>query len=380
MITNDSPSSLFALIEAGKSSTLPQTKIATVELDQISSDDPNFWSDVFMVQEFLSMMHLLDELILRWPDNIFIKVKANPNSFPLLACTFLHSKIRHQMANTNAFISVDAIRKKIESTRIGFDWFSEPQSLLCADHFGLGRPRDLYLSQSSTGIRPRDDFEELVFPYIERQLAVDLDGKKAFHWRAAFASVIYELFENTELHGKTDLDNSVLKTSIRGILFRDLPFQLYQPTNRPTPTGARCIEVSIFDSGVGYFEKSQRRKLDSTVSLSNEWKVLHECLSVHLDEANPTKTGKGFHGIGLYEVLRALKFLEGAIEIRTGRLHCYRSFLPGDLSLQMENSDSKLRPGMPKATLLDFNRKYLSLPTENSKVLGSAIRILIPIL
>jgi hypothetical protein len=380
MIDNDLPKSLSALIEAGITAILPKIKLHYVEVDQKTSDDSNFGSNVFKIQGLITTMCVVDELVLQWPEKLFNKVGANPNSFPLLACSFLHTRIRHQIASTETNISIAAIRKKIEKTRIGFDWFSEPQSLLCADHLGLGRPHDLYLSQSATGIRPRDDFEELVFPYIERQLAVDLDSKKAFHWRAAFASVIYELFENTELHGKTGIENSVLQTSIRGILFRDVPFQLYQPTNRPTPTGARCIEVSIFDSGVGYFQKSQRRELDKSIPLLDEWKVLHECLSVHLDEVTATKAGKGFHGIGLYEVLRALKFLEGAIEIRSGRLHGYRSFLPGDLLVQMESADSKLRPGMPKATLLDFERKYVSQPTENPQIVGSALRILIPII
>ncbi len=359
--------------------SLPKTSQITVDVDVQSADDPTCGSDVFRIQGLLCSMQSIDALTLRWPESLFNKVGTAPNSFPLLACALLHNRIQHIVGMNVTPRSLTGIRNKIENTRIGFDWFSEPQSLLCADHLGLGRPKDLYASPSAPGIKPREDFEELVFPYIERQLAIDLNEKKAFHWRASFASVIYELFENTELHGKTDMNKRVLSTSIRGMLFRDVPFSRYQPTAKPIPTNARCIEISVFDSGIGYFSKNRGRPLDEKIPLSEEWQVLHDCLSVHLENINAAQPGKGLHGIGLYEVLRALKFLEGAIEIRTGRVHGYRSFLPGDMPIQMEPSESKSRPGMPKATLLDFERKYIKKPTQHPQMIGSAIRVLVPI-
>lgn len=379
MSSSELPISLTALIDAGMSRPLFRALTLTVDVDTKSADDPAYSSNVFRVQALLCVMEGIGELTLRWPEGLFSKVGTSPNSFPLLACTLLHSRIHHVTGTPLLQAALATTRSRIENTRIGFDWFSEPQALLCADHLGLGRPKDLYASRSAAGIKPREDFEALVFPYIERQLAIDLDEKKAFRWRAAFASVIYELFENTELHGKTDLNSRVLSMSIRGILFRDVPFRRYQPTNRPIPTGARCIEISVFDSGIGYFEKSKGRRLDETIPLEEEWRVLHDCLSTHLDDITAVQAGKGLHGIGLYEVLRALKFLEGAIEIRSGRLHGYRSFLPGDIGIQMESIESPLRPGMPKATLLDFDRKYVKKPTEQPRVIGSAIQVLVPI-
>lgn len=376
---NNLPTTLTALLDVGMAGSLPNVSAMTVDADAKSADDPAYGSDVFRLQGLLCVLERVEELTLRWSEDLFTKVGTAPNSFPLLACSLLHKRIHHIVGAVGAQASLSGIRSKIESTRIGFDWFSEPQSLLCADHLGMGRPKDLYASRSAAGIKPREEFEELVFPYIERQLAIDLDEKKAFRWRAAFASVIYELFENTELHGRTDVNKRVLPTSIRGILFRDVPFKRYQPTIKPIPSGARCIEISVFDSGIGYYSKNKTRPLTDDVPLIEEWQVLHDCLSVHLDDVTAAQAGKGLHGIGLYEVLRALKYLEGAIEIRSGRIHGYRSFLPGDMAIQMESSDSPLRPGMPKATLLDYDRKYVKKPTAHPRVIGSAVRVLVPI-
>jgi hypothetical protein len=298
----------------------------------------------------------------------------------VLATALLHNRIRHVIVGEFEPPALAPIRSTLSKYRLLFDWFSAPQTLLCADHLGLGRPKDLYGQTSTPGIRPREDFEQLVFPFIERQLAIDLDEKKAFKWRAALASVIYELFENTDLHGKTDAQGKPLSPSIRGLVFREIPLQRYQPNPKLVPPRARCIEIGVFDTGVGYFERSRKSAITFNTELQLEWDVLHACLSTHLDDVVDSASDRGLHGIGLYEVLRALKFLSGAIEIRTGRLHGYRSFLPGDLPLQMESADSKDRPNMPKPTLLDYKQRYIKRPTQHSLVRGSAIRVLVPLL
>ena len=83
--------------------------------------------------------------------------------------------------------------------------------------------------------------------------------------------------------------------------------------------------------------------------------------------------------MGLYEVLRALKMMQGMLEIRTGRIHGYRSFLEGELRLQLEPETSETRPGMPKASLLDVDRNVATYPSPRDLVRGSVVRVVVPL-
>jgi hypothetical protein len=314
-----------------------------------------------------------------WPTAAVAEFAQSPASHPLLACLVLHTGTKHVIQEGGEF-PLKAVRLALWATRLRFDWFSEPKVLLCADHLGLGRQRELYLSSSSTGIRSREHFESLVFPYVESRLAVSVGERNAFRWRAALTSIIFELFENTDLHGRTDWDGRVLQNSIRGLIFKDVTIDPYLVTRKQSGRKLRCLEIGVFDSGVGYFSKSRQRPLTDEVSIKDEWEVLHYCLSTHLEDGTAPGVGEGQRGIGLYEVLRALKFLNGAIELRTGRLHAYRSFLPGDLPLQLESPDSRSRPKMPKPRLLDFRNKYFPVPSVETITVGSAVKVLIPLI
>ena len=379
-MTTNPPTTVTQLIDAALAGDLARAQSLVVSLDAAAIQDLAWGSSVLNIQALATSMHSVSELLIVWPREYWTHFAEAPNTFPMLAACLLHNRIQHAIRGQTEAAQLAPIRSAISKHRLIFDWFSAPQALLCADHLGLGRPKDLYGPSSTPGIRSREDFEQLIFPFIERQLAIDIDKKKAFKWRAALASVIYELFENTELHGKTNVNGAPLSPSIRGIVFREVPLQLYQPTNKLPPPRSRCIEIGVFDTGIGYFQKSQKTELTQQTPLREEWTVLHACLSTHLEDLVDPSSDKGLHGIGLYEVLRALKFLSGAMEIRTGRLHGYRSFLPGDLPLQMESPASKDRPNMPKSTLLDYKARYLRRPSEHPQAPGSAVRILVPLL
>ena len=333
-------------------------------------------TNVLVIQTVIGLLNRSPSVKLAWSLASLKVFQTSPSAFPLLACLVFHSNTLHTLETGQPF-PLKAIRNKIHQTRLRFDWFSAPQSLLCADHLGLGRQKELYQSPIASGIRPREHFETLVFPYIESQLAISVTEGKAFKWGAALTSIIFELFENTDLHGKTDWSGKVIQNSIRGLVFKDSLINPYQSTGS-SKKPMRCLEIGVFDAGVGYFCKSRKMPLTKDVTLEDEWRTLHLCLSTHLEDGLTPNFDKGQRGIGLYEVLRALKFLEGAIEFRTGRLHAYRSFLPGDLRVQMEPKES-VRPNMPKPKLLDLSRKFLAIPTEHAASAGSAVRVLIPV-
>lgn len=349
----------------------------TVLVDQKVIAESQRLSDVMLIQGMIGLLDRSSTTNFVWNAEVVLKIIQSPISYPLLGCLILHANARHSLESGKEF-PLRAIRTQLSQARLRFDWFSEPKALLCADHLGLGRQKELYLSQTATGIRDREHFESLIFPYVEAKLAVSVTDEAAFKWRAALTSIVFELFENTDLHGRTDWHGKVLHNSIRGLLFRDTAVLPYQPGARMPGASLKCLEIGVFDSGVGYYGKKTKGLLGSDVSVREEWEILHQCLSTHLEDGASPNLGKGQRGIGLYEVLRALKFLNGAIEFRTGRLHAYRSFLPGDLLLQMESKESKLRPNMPKPTLLDYSRKFFAVPTEQLQVVGSAVRVLVP--
>lgn len=350
----------------------------TVCIDDILIRGGDRFSDIFLVQALIGLLNRSPPLTLKWTGHQAATFFSLASKHAILGCMLLHDKVRHEYADGTIFPTVKA-RLAINQSKLVFDWFSEPKALLCGDHFGLGRQRELYLSSASTGIQPLEHFEELIYPYVETQLAVGVEDKTAFKWRAALTSIVFELFENTDLHGRTDWNGKVLQNSIRGLLFRDAEVSGYHALQKKSPAPIRCLEIGVFDSGVGYYGKYCKKQLTDIVPIQEEWDVLHQCLSTHLEDGAVPNVGEGQRGIGLYEVLRALKFLNGAIEFRTGHIHAYRSFLPGDLLVQMEPSDSKLRPNMPKPALLDYSKKYFSKPTKETAVSGTAVRVLIPV-
>lgn len=360
-------------------SGLPQPELNTPLLvDREIAIDFDWNSDIFNLQALLAYIESRGTAVeVNWTSEALSTFQKNSNNAAVLCALVLHSKVRNIAPVADLELQISQIRKRISRYRTSFDWFSPPQSIICADHLGMSRPPDLY-EEHRPGIRSRDDFENLIFPFIERLYAVEYSEKSAFKWRAAFASVVYELFENTDLHGKSSITNTPLKNSIRGIIFRENALENYQKQRSEAYSNRKCIEIGIFDSGIGYFESSTKTPITQNTPIQNEWENLHKCLSAHLQDS-PTPNNKGLHGIGLYEVLRALKFLKGAIEIRTGRVHAYRTFLEGDLQLEMEKPDSKDRPNMPKPTLLDRTREFLRRPTEHYKTIGSAIKVIVPI-
>jgi hypothetical protein len=83
--------------------------------------------------------------------------------------------------------------------------------------------------------------------------------------------------------------------------------------------------------------------------------------------------------MGLYEVLRALQYLKGKFEVRSGRVYGFRTFLEGETQFQIEAASSPTRPGMPKPVLLDQQKQFVRVPSPNGMVVGAAIRVLIPL-
>jgi hypothetical protein len=317
-----------------------------------------------------------EPVCLAWTSDAWDAFSDDPTALPAAAILALHSNVSHIFQGSNTSIQLIEIRKKINNARAVFDWFGD-RSFLCADHLGLGTPTSLYKDPVTRGLRSREEFEEAIFPFVQALIAINVGEEAAFLWRESLSSIIYELIENTEIHARSKSNGAIVRPSIRGIIFRQQPFFQYFEKQKAPIIRKNMLELIVFDCGQGYYEKYTGTALTDQVSASNEASILNRCLASHYE--GDTNTSRwGVHGIGLYEVLRGLKFLRGAIEVRSGRLHMYRSFIDGDMPLRLEAQDQSKRPGMPKAELLDLKNRVITKPSLHNKLIGSVVRIVIP--
>jgi hypothetical protein len=341
--------------------------------------------EVFAIQRLLSLARNKTPINVRWPSDLLARMSNVASLHPLLAVAASLQGATHESIGIGANNVDDLLaraRRQVFSYRLRGDFFTDSQILLCVDARGHGRPLDLY-DRSSNGLRSREDIETTVLGVLSPQLNSAETASQKFALAGALAVVVAELFENTDLHGRLDLAKApVGPDAMRGLLFRRISVTLPAHQQLGRLVAAREVpglEVSIFDSGIGYFASYTRQALDASTDLDEEWKVMHKCFARHF---NPEQVDhrQRQRGMGLYEVLRALQQLKGSIEVRTGRLFAYRSFFEGDLLPQMRPpSGPWARINLPKPVLLDVQNRLTPRPSVNDAVVGAAVRIVVPL-
>lgn len=396
------------LSDLATTSTLPEAgQDVFIEIpDSYLSDERFELSGVegLAIQRLITLAHSAASLKILWHAAAARRVLASPSVHPLAAVALCLNNIAHSFTDDTKLPSdsFERARKMLLSHELAADMFSDRQALICLDYERPSLPLDLY-EPSTRKLRPETDFESLVDDLVYAQNS-GLKAEKLSTLRMALAVVLRELLENTDDHAKTDFDGSVLKpNSLRGFIVKRI-FETRKVPNRnaaklpPVP----CMEFTIFDSGIGYYNSYRRQlllgqargapvvvgdkqsdivrnfELGPNVSVEIEYAIVLKCLGRHSENAIPDPR-PGHRGMGLYEVLRALKMMQGMIEIRTGRIHGYRSFLDGEIRLQLEPDTSETRPGMPKASLLDVDRKLVNQPAPRDLVRGSVVRIVVPL-
>lgn len=357
--------------------------------------------EVVAVQRLITLARAGVKMRVTWGRSIGKQVFTAPSLFPLLAVLLILDCTSHSVLladGTKSEVDVHASRKAIHNFRPMADLFSDSQIIICSDSRGHGRPKFLYKPDGT--LISRTDFETFVERLLSAQIGINAGTAQSVKFSQNVSTIVAELFENTDIHGKHDLNGVPFETNgIRGMVFKRI--------NLPAPVLARsaganssqhdvdsgrdqerrqavALEVSVFDSGIGYYSSYMREQLKSDTTLNDEWRVVHKCLERHYDvEALPAvqlpDTRTAHTGMGLYEVLRALQFLKGKFEVRSGRTYGFRTFLQGDTQFQIEAATSITRPGMPKPVLLDQGLKYVRVPTPNELLVGSTVRVLIPL-
>ncbi len=400
---------IFILSDLASLGPLPETgqAVRIVVPDEFLSDERFEAPGVegLAIQRLITLAHGAASVHIVWQAAAARRLLESPSVYPLAAVLLCLNNATHEMP-PNAKLPPDAMeraRTKLLAHRLSADMFSNRQILICLDYDRPSLPADLY-EPANRRLRPESDFVSLVDDLVYAQHGAGFKAEKLSMLRMALAVILRELLENTDDHAKTDFEGLVLKpNSIRGLIIK----QINEERRAPRQTAANlppvpCLEFTIFDSGIGYYNSYRRQllrgqargepvsvgdkqadmvrrfELGTDVSSETEYAIVLKCLGRHSEDAIPDPR-PGHRGMGLYEVLRALKLMQGMLEVRTGRIHGYRSFLEGEWRLQLEPASSERRAGMPKASLLDVANKYLTRPAPRELVRGTLVRVVVPL-
>lgn len=359
------------------------------------------------IQRLITLAHDAASLSFVWHAAAAHRLLESPAVNPLAAVALCLNNAEH-FVYLGAKVLPDVLeraRKRLLSHQLTADLFMQSQIVVCLDFERPSLPVDLY-DTSTRRLRPEVDFQSLVDDLIYGQRGAGFRAEKLSALRMALAVILRELIENTDDHARTDSEGKELKpNSIRGLLVKRIEQKRRLPKLGAIDLPAvPCLEFTIFDSGIGYYNSYRRQllwgqargepvsvgdkqadavrnfELGDGVSVETEYAIVLKCLSRHSENGKDIPDARpGHRGMGLYEVLRALKDMQGMLEVRTGRVHGYRSFLEGEARIQLEPDSSSTRPGKPKVSLLDVDRKVIFFPAPREIVRGSVVRVVVPL-
>jgi hypothetical protein len=258
------------------------------------SGTPATWSaelagapEVVGIQRLISLARAGASFDVQWDEKAWEAVKRSAAIFPMFAIVMLLSKSRHAIRRQDGSVDVvgvdDSVRGLLKH-RLARDLFADREMVVCVDRLGGPLPWDLY-QPANQRLRPRGDFETLVVDAITAQVGEAASRQIIYKNAAALGVVVAELVENTDIHGRLDLEGRTLGAdSYRGVIFKRIKLELpifRAAKGTPDSHLVDCFEVSVFDSGIGYFKSFTRGASVSDTDLEHEWKVLHNCLERH---------------------------------------------------------------------------------------------------
>jgi hypothetical protein len=225
-------------------------------------------------------------------------------------------------------------------------WFS------FVDHSSKGFDKNFYTQSSEGGAIPRQisQIENIIKSMVEKSIGVLGAAQKLSSYDMQhLGRIFFELFLNTHEHGSRGHSRDVWLRPGQRVIYsngislfdkalekrtqRERGLSTYLQTHRVDEVEkTRFIEISIIDSGLGFFERWCADKNESAPEddLGYEYSIIKKCFS-----ARQTSSGKDNKGLGLPVVMDRLTKLNGFMKVRSGRLSLYRNFIaqpyaPGD--------------------------------------------------
>ncbi|MEM5299905.1 hypothetical protein VSR82_37250 [Burkholderia sp. JPY481] len=200
-----------------------------------------------------------------WHHGIANLALKSPNIFPLLAVLIALENATHTIDGLDEAQTAEAMegaRRTLFKGRLQADLFSDTQVVICADSRGRGTPPDLYGRDGR--LIQREDIEAIIQELVTLQAATDVSTSSAVHWSSALATIVSELFENADTHGKAELSGlPIRENGIRGLLLKRTKIE--RPKSKEAGERAdkpiEAFELSVFDSGPSFYGSFTREPI-----------------------------------------------------------------------------------------------------------------------
>lgn len=262
--------------------------------------------------------------------------------------------------------------------------------ILCDDSYSKGLPWPLH--DRSGCLRSDTYFEGFVPKLVDSVMRSDELRGAIMQQSSLLTTLLYELVKNTQDHALFKASGETIDDSVRLLLVRfydlstlEIPDNNSQNTplephvayikalkDRPG-TGLRAnmtkrfrgvLEFSVLDSGPGYVGRKLQRDVSPEEDIDIEYQAVLSCLRAgHSTARNPNR------GLGLNDVLRALRAMNGFIRVRTNRLSNYREF-----KIYSDSKESEVTP-----VLHDWRKGYSTKASEFANVRGATVSVLVPV-
>ena len=261
--------------------------------------------------------------------------------------------------------------------RGGLCWFA------FVDHSRMGFDKNFYLESTLKKPTPRDQsqLQSVIFSMISKSTSISGGSKEPNEkTKKLVGRLFYELFINTHQHGSRGVNRDEwLKPAVRLIYTQGINLTIdgVNGTLKDDPAlqgyigcdfdKARYIEISIVDSGLGYYKRwisDRPSEYIQSPSVDDEYKIFKRCFSFRQGS-----TGRDEKGNGLPVVMQRLTELGGFMRIRSGRLSLFRDFVKSPY-----NNDESC--GFYDWTSLEEAENKL---TAMAPVEGVSITLLIPL-
>ncbi|MES2923875.1 MAG: hypothetical protein V4819_20135 [Verrucomicrobiota bacterium] len=202
--------------------------------------------------------------------------------------------------------------------------------------------RSLYNGPSRSQAIGRKEFGALIRSAIKEDKPLSASLDKMPELTSGLASLIYEIFQNTNDHAYDQLDRTSFVKNVRAITLKS-----HSDITKTKDLGAmksdntrfnsylehctklftdknlerhRFLEISIVDGGLGLAQRFTGKPLQE-IADEDERRITADCFRDGVSSKGPLSRGEG-----LDEVWKALCKLDGFIRIRTGRLCLFQTF------------------------------------------------------
>ncbi|HEY9048125.1 MAG TPA: hypothetical protein VIN08_19595 [Ohtaekwangia sp.] len=351
-------------------------------------------------KQYFGLVPALIQLVSTWvryekSGKLLLSVSANPNAneidelyeneiiYPLTALVWNRNEVYDKSGMVNLRSALRdknrEITSKMKSVK-AFKGYKLP--LIISDHIaGASLP----IFESSNDFKNEEEIRESLKPAVNEMLNYILSLKSEHNTVLDdLKKITFELMKNTFEWARTDKDNVSLDPNIRGVIFKfyknrrrtlvndfkDHPgvvnYLNSKSLKENTLGELYFLELSVFDSGVGFIDKY--KSLHPSTKLSDV-DIVKTCMIKHNTLAQGLE--KEDKGIGLDRVLKTLN-KKGFLRIKTATVCLYRDLIANNY-LELEKGD------VAKMELFDWknesNSKYTYFPSAS----GSVITILYPL-